>query len=658
MALTQALTIGIDIGGTKVAAGVVDPEGNILDRLRRDTPTKDPRETEDAIADIVRDLESRHDVIAVGIGAAGFVDGTRSSVLFAPHLAWRHEPLRDAVERRLGLPVVVENDANAAAWSEWRFGGGQGESHLVCVTLGTGIGGAILNDGALQRGKFGIAGEFGHMQVVPGGHRCECGNRGCWEQYASGNALTREARELALSGSPVAHDLLRAAEGDPRKINGPMVTELAKDGDPVAVELLEDVGRWLGIGLANLAAALDPGTFVIGGGVSRRGRAPAGAGARGVQADADRARVPAGGADRARRTRSGGRDGRRGRPGSRRGDLAAPGPGEDDRGDGEDGCCPGWTVDPSRAGCPQVGEPPYRHATPPSRTCSRASCTGQTPNCRATPRHDPVHRCSAAARAAAQCSGSDGCWPARLRVLSYNVHRWGDDREALARVVQACAPDVDAGAGGADLVGDAAEARAMAATFGMRYVAASARNAILVAEGTEVVESLHWRVWRPFVRRRFRLIATQLPGGAVGGRITLGAQALALVVCHLGLHIRGREHEIEQVLKGCRAFDLPYLLVGDLNEEPDGPVWKRLADEGLTDLGIDAGPTFHSDNPEQPHRRRPPLTRAPGRLIALDTVEGVSRDDLAEGLRPPPTPDRADRITGGCRARTDGRMGA
>lgn len=271
MALTQALTIGIDIGGTKVAAGVVDPEGNILDRLRRDTPTKDPRETEDAIAEIVHDLESRHDVIAVGIGAAGFVDGTRSSVLFAPHLAWRHEPLRDAVERRLGLPVVVENDANAAAWSEWRFGGGQGESHLVCVTLGTGIGGAILNDGALQRGKFGIAGEFGHMQVVPGGHRCECGNRGCWEQYASGNALTREARELALSGSPVAHNLLRAAEGDPRKINGPMVTALAKDGDPVAVELLEDVGRWLGIGLANLAAALDPGTFVIGGGVSDAG---------------------------------------------------------------------------------------------------------------------------------------------------------------------------------------------------------------------------------------------------------------------------------------------------------------------------------------------------------------------------------------------------
>jgi glucokinase len=271
MALTQQLTIGIDVGGTKVAAGVVDPEGNLLDRLRLDTPTKHPKDTEDAIADAVETLEARHDVIAVGIGAAGFVDVTRSSVLFAPHLAWRHEPLRDAVERRLGLPVVVENDANAAAWSEWRFGAAQGESHLVVVNLGTGIGGGILIDGALQRGKYGIAGEFGHMQVVPGGHRCECGNRGCWEQYASGNALGREARELARSDSPVAQNLLRRVNDDVDKITGLVVTDAAKDGDPVAVELLEDVGRWLGIGLANLAAALDPGTFVIGGGVCDAG---------------------------------------------------------------------------------------------------------------------------------------------------------------------------------------------------------------------------------------------------------------------------------------------------------------------------------------------------------------------------------------------------
>lgn len=112
------------------------------------------------------------------------------------------------MRRRVRLPVIIENDANAAAWAEWRFGAGQGESHLVCVTLGTGIGGAVVTDGVMLRGKYGVAGEFGHMTIVPGGHRCECGNRGCWEQYASGNSLVREARELAASGSPVAQNLL------------------------------------------------------------------------------------------------------------------------------------------------------------------------------------------------------------------------------------------------------------------------------------------------------------------------------------------------------------------------------------------------------------------------------------------------------------------
>lgn len=207
-----------------------------------------------------------------------------------------------------------------------------------------------------------------------------------------------------------------------------------------------------------------------------------------------------------------------------------------------------------------------------------------------------------------------------LRVLSYNVHRWGDDREALARVVKVCAPDVMLVQEAPAWWGARRKRRAMAASFGMTYVAGAARNAILVADGTELVEPLHWRIWRPFVRRRLNLVATQLPGGAVGGRVTLGGADLALVVCHLGLHLRGRQHELEQVLRGCRSFGTPYLLVGDLNEEPDGPVWKRLAEEGLTDLGADAGPTFSSANP---HKRidgahlSPDLT---GRLLPLDHI--------------------------------------
>lgn len=265
------LTVGIDIGGTNVKAGVVDPDGSVVEALSRQTPTHSPRATEDAIADVVAELAGRHVIAAVGIGAAGFVDGTGSSVLFAPHLAWRNEPLRDAVERRTRRRVIVENDANAAAWAEWRFGAGQGEDHVVLVNLGTGIGGGIILAGELFRGRSGLAGEFGHMVVVPGGHRCGCGNRGCWEEYAGGNALRRDARELASARSPVAHDLLARAGGDPEAVTGPLVTAAARDGDPAATELLQDMGRWLGIGLANIAAALDPGVFVIGGGVSGAG---------------------------------------------------------------------------------------------------------------------------------------------------------------------------------------------------------------------------------------------------------------------------------------------------------------------------------------------------------------------------------------------------
>ncbi len=266
-------TVGIDIGGTKVVAGVVDGEGKVLEKLRTDTPHKSrsPKVVEDIIVELVLQLADRHDVHAVGIGAAGWVDAERSRVLFSPHLNWRNEPLQEALSARLRFPVVVENDANAAAWAEWRFGAGRGEDHMVMLTLGTGIGGAVVRDGYVDRGKYGLAGEFGHMQVVPGGHRCPCGNRGCWEQYSSGNALVREARSLVAEESPVVEPLLARAGGTPDGLTGPLVTEAAQAGDPVATELLYDIGTWLGVGIANLAAALDPGRFVIGGGVSEAG---------------------------------------------------------------------------------------------------------------------------------------------------------------------------------------------------------------------------------------------------------------------------------------------------------------------------------------------------------------------------------------------------
>ncbi|WDF34488.1 ROK family glucokinase [Arthrobacter agilis] len=267
----RGLSIGIDIGGTKVAAGVVDVRGRILAEARRATPGQDARAVEAVIADLVRELSREYRIRSVGIGAAGWMDLTNSTVLFSPHLAWRNEPLRRNLERLLRRRVTVVNDADAAAWAEWRFGAGRGESRLVCVTLGTGIGGAMIMGGRVERGRYGVAGEFGHQIVVPQGHRCECGNRGCWEQYASGNALGREARELAAANSPVARALLDAAPADGSPITGAIVTRLAMEGDAASRELVDDVGQWLGLGLANLAAALDPGTFVIGGGLSAAG---------------------------------------------------------------------------------------------------------------------------------------------------------------------------------------------------------------------------------------------------------------------------------------------------------------------------------------------------------------------------------------------------
>ena len=265
------LTVGVDIGGSKLLAGVVTAYGEVLESVRRESPTKSPREVEDAIVETVGELAGRHPVGAVGIGAAGFVDASRASVLFSPHLAWRNEPLRDAVWRRLRLPIVVDNDANAAAWAELRFGAAAGYRHVLCITLGTGIGGALLLDGRLFRGANGMAGEFGHMQVVPGGHRCECGNRGCWEQYASGNALVRDARELVQADSPVAHHLRDLVAGDASALTGPLVSEAAREGDPAAAELMREVGSWLGIGLAGLTAGFDPDCIIVGGGVSAAG---------------------------------------------------------------------------------------------------------------------------------------------------------------------------------------------------------------------------------------------------------------------------------------------------------------------------------------------------------------------------------------------------
>lgn len=264
----MSLACGIDVGGTKIAGGVVDDQGQVLEQLRVESPASDVEAIEDAIVDLVARLAANHDITAVGIGAAGYIDKARSTVLFAPNLAWRNVDLRAELEPRVGLPVVVENDANAAAWGEFTYGAGHDVDDLLLVTVGTGVGGGLVLDGDLYRGAFGVGAEIGHLRVVPGGRLCGCGNYGCFEQYASGTALVRNARDAAREGSLLAHTLLDLTGGDIDRIDGPIITDAAREGDQFALEQLAEIGRWLGEGIATLAAVLDPAVVAIGGGVS------------------------------------------------------------------------------------------------------------------------------------------------------------------------------------------------------------------------------------------------------------------------------------------------------------------------------------------------------------------------------------------------------
>ena len=247
----MTLRIGIDIGGTKVLAGVVEG-GHVLRVAMAETPGRavPVSEVERVLADVVRRVADGDPVAAVGLAAAGFVDETRHRVAFAPHLPWRGDDVVTRLSEQLGCPVALDNDANCAALAESRLGAARGAGSALLVTLGTGIGGAVLHRGEVWRGAGGMAGEFGHAQVVPGGRPCECGQVGCWEQYCSGNALRRAA---------------------PGFVDGPAVTAAAHAGDPTALAAYAEIGGWLGIGLANLVAALDPELIVIGGGVSAAG---------------------------------------------------------------------------------------------------------------------------------------------------------------------------------------------------------------------------------------------------------------------------------------------------------------------------------------------------------------------------------------------------
>lgn len=262
------LNVGIDIGGTKIAGGVVADDGRIVERLRVSTPA-DTGALAQAVADMVGDLAARHDVHAVGVAAAGYIDRTRSVMLHAPNIDWQNEPLRAEFESRIGRSVTLENDANAAGWGEYRFGAGQGSTDMVMLTLGTGVGGAVVGDGQLLIGANGSAAELGHVRFVRGGRPCGCGQSGCLEQYASGRALQREIADIIDAGEIGAR--LAAHRGASGIVAGRDLANLLDDGDAGALEAIRRVATALGEACGAFQAVLDPELYVIGGGVADLG---------------------------------------------------------------------------------------------------------------------------------------------------------------------------------------------------------------------------------------------------------------------------------------------------------------------------------------------------------------------------------------------------
>ncbi|MCR1781665.1 ROK family protein [Nocardioides carbamazepini] len=248
--------VGVDVGGTKVLAVRVSATGVLEATATRPMPgvSAGPEAVEETVALAARDVYGATAPVALGVSAAGLVDAAGERFLFGAHLPWRDAPVRRAIADRTGLSVVLENDANCAAYAELASGAARGVRSALLITIGTGIGGAVVLDGRVIRGAHGLAGEFGHMQAVPDGLACECGLRGCWEQYCSGRALERVTR-VALG----------------RHLDGPEVTALALAGDQVALHSFASIGTWLGVGTAALVSAFDPELVVVGGGVSAVG---------------------------------------------------------------------------------------------------------------------------------------------------------------------------------------------------------------------------------------------------------------------------------------------------------------------------------------------------------------------------------------------------
>ncbi len=265
------LSLGVDIGGTKILAGAVDPSGEVVAERRVASPAQNPDQIINTVCNLIDEVISEvGGVAAIGVAAAGFMNLERTTVLYAPNLNWRNELLQQRISDQIGRPVIIENDANAAGWAEFRFGAGKNFRSMTMLTLGTGVGGAVVENGALLRGGFGIGAELGHITVVQNGLPCGCGRKGCLEQYASGTALLRSAVELADSDNPLGVRLkeLKKQTGE---LTGHQAYQAVIEGDEGAQLLVKNTADYLASAMASLVAVLDPEVFVIGGGLSEMG---------------------------------------------------------------------------------------------------------------------------------------------------------------------------------------------------------------------------------------------------------------------------------------------------------------------------------------------------------------------------------------------------
>ncbi|MBE0415102.1 MAG: ROK family protein [Dehalococcoidia bacterium] len=269
--MIKQMIVGVDLGGSKINVILADSRGNIEGRDWRDTLAHEgPEAVIKRIIKSIKQVASGADIAGIGIGAAGTCEASTGIITFSPNLPeWHNIPLKDIIQREFGLPTYLENDATAAVLGEHFFGAGVGVENLVYVSVGTGIGGGVIIGGQLYHGASGSAGEIGHMTIDVNGPICKCGNIGCWETFASGTALAREAMRRIESGAQTT--IPSFAGGDLGRVSAESVFLAAQVGDNLARDLIWRTAHYLGVGLVNLVNIFNPQLILIGGGLSQMG---------------------------------------------------------------------------------------------------------------------------------------------------------------------------------------------------------------------------------------------------------------------------------------------------------------------------------------------------------------------------------------------------